>query len=74
DGLWGDDRSDEDQIGASYPELEWAMDLRDRRVDVSTLALSERQQKVLSIYDRRHAANRHKMDPIPVCHIPPELR
>jgi len=25
DGLWGDKRSDEDQIGATYPELEWAM-------------------------------------------------
>ena len=28
DGLFGDDRSDEDQLGASYPELEWAMALR----------------------------------------------
>jgi len=27
DGLWGDDRTDEDQIGASYPELEWAMQM-----------------------------------------------
>ncbi len=26
DGLWGDSRSDEDQIGASYPELEEAME------------------------------------------------
>ncbi|MCW8937347.1 MAG: NAD(+) synthase, partial [Flavobacteriales bacterium] len=26
DGLWGDERTDEDQIGATYPELEWAMD------------------------------------------------
>jgi NAD+ synthase len=25
DGLFGDARSDEDQIGASYPELEWAI-------------------------------------------------
>jgi NAD+ synthase len=25
DGLFGDDRSDEDQIGANYDELEWAM-------------------------------------------------
>ena len=25
DGLFGDSRTDEDQIGASYPELEWAM-------------------------------------------------
>ena len=25
DGLWGDGRSDEEQLGASYEELEWAM-------------------------------------------------
>lgn len=74
DGLWGDDRSDEDQIGASYPELEWAMDLRERGIDPSTLALTERQLKVLAIFDRRKAANRHKMEPVPVCVIPPGLK
>ena len=30
DGLWGDDRTDEDQLGASYPELEWAMAWEDQ--------------------------------------------
>ena len=30
DGLWGDDRTDEDQIGASYDELEWAMTMQDQ--------------------------------------------
>ncbi len=74
DGLWGDDRSDEDQIGASYPELEWAMDLRARGVDIHALTLDERQRAVLAIFDRMHAANRHKMDPIPVCVIPQTLR
>ncbi|MCW5900235.1 MAG: NAD(+) synthase [Flavobacteriales bacterium] len=74
DGLWGDDRSDEDQIGASYPELEWAMDLRERGVDPTTSALDDRQREVLSIFDRLHAANRHKMAPIPVCLIPAALR
>jgi len=74
DGLWGDDRSDEDQIGASYPELEWAMDLRTRMVDTSTIGLSDRQRVVLAIFDQRRAANRHKMEPVPVCVIPPALR
>jgi NAD+ synthase len=74
DGLFGDDRSDEDQIGASYPELEWAMDLRDRGVDPAAQNLSARQQNVLAIFDRRRAANRHKMVPIPVCAIPAALR
>lgn len=69
DGLWGDSRTDEDQIGASYPELEWAMAFRGER---STL--TPRQTEVLAIYERRHAANRHKMDPIPVCLIPDALR
>jgi NAD+ synthase len=74
DGLWGDDRSDEDQIGATYPELEWAMDLRYRGLDTRTLSLTDRQRQVLAIFDQRHAANRHKMDPIPVCLIPETLK
>lgn len=69
DGLWGDDRTDEDQIGASYPELEWAMDFTG---DESTL--SARQAEVLGIYRRLNAANQHKMLPIPVCEIPATLR
>ena len=69
DGLWEDGRSDEDQIGASYPELEWAMDYKG---DGSIL--SERQEKVLKIYTRLNRINRHKMEPIPVCEIPSELR
>ena len=85
DGLFGDDRSDEDQLGATYPELEWAMDLRarlpkplgvgmDRGIDPATLDLTDRQRTVLAIFDGRHAANRHKMEPIPICHIPSELK
>ena len=69
DGLWGDDRTDEDQIGASYPELEWAM-----THDGNPSTLDKRQTEVLAIYRRLHAANRHKMEPIPVCTIPGELR
>lgn len=68
DGLWGDDRTDEDQIGASYPELEWAMDFNG---DESQL--TDRQIKVLEIYRRLNRANRHKMEPIPVCVIPNHL-
>jgi len=72
DGLFGDSRTDEDQIGASYPELEWAMALRDSGSEPADL--SERQRKVLSIFDHRRAANRHKMVAIPVCVVPSELR
>ena len=69
DGLWGDDRTDEDQIGASYPGLEGAMS-----VDGDASALDNRQREVLAIYRRLNAGNKHKMEPIPVCMIPDALR
>jgi NAD+ synthase len=69
DGLWEDGRSDEDQIGATYPELEWAMTFNG---DPS--ALSSRQKDVLDIYTRYHRANLHKMQPIPVCEVPDHLK
>ena len=71
DGLWGDDRSDEDQIGASYDELEWAMQHISSPL---THLFSERQKEVLKIYSQLNKANKHKMLPIPVCEIPDEFR
>ena len=72
DGLWGDDRTDEDQIGASYPELEWAMkiDEQGRKIDDFT----GREKEIFTIYKRFNSANKHKMVPIPVCEIPNEYR
>jgi NAD+ synthase len=69
DGLWEDGRSDEDQIGATYPELEWAM-----TYNGDPSALSGRQKEVLAIYTRYHRANLHKMQPIPVCVVPNHLK
>ncbi|WP_300457168.1 NAD(+) synthase [Desulfobacula sp.] len=71
DGLWEDDRTDESQIGATYEELEWAMQYLE---SPQKNTLNDRQQKIISIYKGFHAANKHKMDPIPVCHIPDELK
>ena len=68
DGLWEDGRSDEDQIGASYPELEWAMGFSG---DIANI--SPRQKEVLNIYKHFHKSNEHKMKPIPVCKIPTDL-
>lgn len=68
DGLWGDDRTDEDQIGASYPELEWAMQMDE--LGKSALDFEARQKEVFEIYKRLNNANQHKMNPIPVCIIP----
>jgi NAD+ synthase len=61
DGLWGDSRNDEEQIGATYPELEWAMSYNG-----SISGLSKREIEVLKIYDNFHNKNKHKMNPIPV--------
>lgn len=72
DGLFADGRSDEDQIGATYNELEWIMNFIAAKGD--PLTLSNRQKEVMTIYQQRHAANRHKIDPIPVCIIPKELK
>ena len=69
DGLWEDGRTDEDQIGATYPELERAMDFVEKKPYYSPEdleKLSEREREVLRIYRRRHDQNEHKMLPIPV--------
>ncbi|UJR07741.1 hypothetical protein I4U23_012025 [Adineta vaga] len=75
DGLFGDTRTDEDQIGATYEELEWAMnyiDLQESKQD--SITLTDREKAVLDIYNQRHAANLHKMIEIPRCIIPKELK
>jgi NAD+ synthase len=70
DGLFADGRTDEDQIGATYAELEWAMEY----VHTGSAApLTLRQKHALEIYKSRHRANKHKMAPPPVCVIPPEF-
>jgi NAD+ synthase len=60
DGLWEDGRTDEDQIGCSYAELEWAMNYKEG------VPVSDRQKRALEIYEEFHNRNRHKMEPIPV--------
>lgn len=72
DGLWPDGRSDEEQIGASYDELEWAMKFLNDPSEFSNL--NPRQEKVLDIYNKFHKANNHKMLAIPICIIPEELK
>lgn len=72
DGLWGDSRTDEDQIGASYPELEWAMKMDGAGKTIDDF--SDRKKEVFSIYKRYNTANKHKMVPIPICTIPSHLK
>tara|TARA_A100001015_G_scaffold139882_1_gene155139 strand:+ start:630 stop:1412 length:783 start_codon:yes stop_codon:yes gene_type:complete len=66
DGLWNDNRTDEEQIGATYDELEKAM-MQESKSDIN---LSQREIEVMSIYKSFNSSNKHKMDPIPVCEIP----
>ncbi|MXN91207.1 NAD(+) synthase [Flavobacterium sp. Sd200] len=72
DGLFGDDRSDEDQLGASYEELEWAMEENDKGKNADDF--EGRQKEVFAIYKRLNTINQHKMQPIPVCEIPLNLK
>ena len=71
DGLFENDRTDQMQIGATYPELEWAMDRTNE--GRSAADFEGRQAEVMRIYATRHAANAHKMNPIPVCRIPEDF-
>ena len=68
DGLFGDERTDEDQLGASYDELEWAM--TQDETGQSSDAFSGREKDVFEIYKRLNTINQHKMTAIPVCFIP----
>ncbi len=72
DGLFGDARSDEDQIGASYDELEWAMQMQNEGKQPSDF--EGRKKEAYEIYLSFYRRNRHKMVPIPVCEIPLTLK
>lgn len=68
DGLFGDSRTDEDQLGASYDELEWAMVEAEK--NKQSTDFTGREKEVFEIYTRLNSINQHKMIPIPVCIIP----
>jgi NAD+ synthase len=77
DGLHEDGRTDEDQIGATYDELEWAMEWIEEHTvveqnvgawydDTEDRSLESRQRDVIDIYKNFHNSNKHKMHSIPV--------
>lgn len=72
DGLFGDARSDEDQIGASYPELEWAMQMLDNGKTANDF--EGRQREAFEIFLRYNTSNKHKMISIPICEIPKNMK
>tara|TARA_B100000965_G_scaffold59581_1_gene45647 strand:+ start:29468 stop:30253 length:786 start_codon:yes stop_codon:yes gene_type:complete len=72
DGLWDDDRSDEEQIGASYTDLENVMNMLEKGIEPDTF---EKELKIIyDIYIKYHKTNKHKMIDIPVCKIPEEYK
>lgn len=71
DGLWDVDRTDEQQIGATYPELE---KIQKEYGSKTAEDYEGRDKEVFLIFDRMHKAAKHKMEPIPICDIPEEWR
>jgi NAD+ synthase len=61
DGLWDDDRNDEEQIGATYEELEWVMEH-----GIHKQVYTEKEFNILRIYESFNKKNNHKMVPIPI--------
>ena len=59
DGLWDDGRSDEDQLGVSYDDLEWAMEYKEGTIN-------KKKSNILKIYNKHRKQNLHKMKKIPV--------
>ena len=59
DGLWDDGRTDENQLGMSYEELEEAM------INIKSINRDK--------YETLRQNNTHKMNPIPVCKLPKEV-
>ncbi len=70
--MFGDDRTDEDQLGASYDELEWAMQ-QDEEGKTSA-DFWGREKIAFEIYKRLNTSNQHKMQPIPICLVPKSLK
>jgi NAD+ synthase len=64
DGLWDDDRNDEEQIGATYEELEWVMEYGENKE-----TFTEKEINISNIYQNFNEKNKHKMVPIPIFNL-----
>ncbi|MBD8018619.1 NAD(+) synthase [Kaistella pullorum] len=71
DGLWDAERTDEQQIGATYPELEKIQKEWGTKTEAD---YSGRDLEVFRIFSKMNRAAQHKIQPIPVCDIPEEWR
>ncbi|WP_185851048.1 NAD(+) synthase [Blattabacterium cuenoti] len=73
DGLWEDNRLDEDQLKATYDELEWAMKITEEK-KIPFEKFKGRKHDIMKIYQFLNKKNNHKMVPIPICKIPNYLK
>lgn len=73
DGLYENSPTDEEQMGVSYDEIEWAMQEKEAG-KILDPTWSDRHQYVWKTVEERYRANQHKMEPIPICKIPIELK
>jgi len=64
DGLWDDKRTDEDQLGVPYADLEWVMESHAYEVPDDP-QYTEQQKKAVQQYIKFNTMNQHKMQPIP---------
>jgi len=73
DGLWDDGRTDEEQLGASYQDLEWVMESKifdhcDKPLEATQWVgkdLDPTQLTAIKQYHKFNTQNKHKMEPIP---------
>lgn len=68
DGLWDDHRTDEQQIGMSYENLEIAMRLAED-YSFTNETLTSEEKELVQKYDEIRKKNLHKMNPIPICYV-----
>jgi NAD+ synthase len=74
DGLWGDNRSDEQQIGTTYVKLDAIVEFCEPRgiesvEDYLRLGIEKFDLKDLKIYFDRHNAGKHKLAMPPICRV-----
>ena len=72
DGLWDDGRTDEDQIGIDYDDIENIMYKLEKGENPESF--DEQVKKHYSIYKNHNQKNKHKMIEIPICKIPDKLK
>jgi len=72
DGLWDDGRTDEDQIGASYNELEWAMIEMENGKKAQNF--KGRKKEIFKILKKFNKQNLHKIQPIPIYKVPEKYK